>query len=62
MIKKFPNVAKEIDQSRKQKIPVRNPPKHTVIKTAKIGDKEDMKINKGKATHCVQGDSHKPIS
>ena len=38
------------------------PPKHTVIKTAKIGDKEDMKINKGKATHYVQGDSQKAIS
>ena len=62
MIKKCPNVAKETDQSRKHRIPVRNPPKHTVIKTAKIGDKEDMKISKGKATHYVQGNSHKAIS
>ena len=41
---------------------MRNPPKHTVIKTAKIRDKVDMKISKRKATHYVQGDFHKAIN
>ena len=42
--------------------PGRNMLKHTVIKLTKIKDRENMKINKGKATNNIQGNVHKIIS
>ena len=57
IVKKFPNLGKEIDiqVQEVQKVPNKmNPkwstPRHIIIKMAKIKDKENLKISKGKAT------------
>ena len=70
MAEKFPNLKKETDiqVQKAQKVPKKmNPkrttPRHTVIKMAKIKDKERLlKSSKGKATSYIQGNSHKAIS
>ena len=66
----FPSLGKEtnIQVQEAQRVPNRiNPkrttPRHTVIKMAKIKDKERLlKSSKGKATSYIQGNSHKAIS
>ena len=63
----FPILDIQISRSRKHKVlnsinSRRTIPRYTVIKRAKIKDKENIKSSKGKATHTIQRNSHKTIT
>ena len=63
----FPILDIQISRSRKHKVlnrinSRRTIPRYTVIKRAKIKDKENIKSSKGKATHTLQRNSHKTIT
>ena len=42
--------------------PRRNTLRHTVIKLTKIKDRYNIKINRGKTSNNIQGNSHQAIS
>ena len=65
----FPNLVKEVDMQvqEAQRDPImmdakRPTPRHIVIKTPKVKDKERILSNKRKTVSCLQGNFHKTVS
>ena len=66
IMKNFPNLVKEIDFQEVQEAqkvpkkldPKRNTPKHIIIKSPKIKDRENLKSSKRKGDSYLQRSSH----
>ena len=68
MKENFPNLLKEIDMQVQevQRVPnkldeKRPTPRHIIIKTPEVKDKENLKSSKRKEVSYLQGSSHKTV-